>query len=102
MGTRASIQFQLDDDVYFVYRGHGGYPDGDILPDIHKTLAEAKGRWSEPELECLVTLFLAMHYDFSKTRLPDYEITSCLHGDEEYYYLVAWNRETKEWQVSYE
>lgn len=101
MGTRASIQFKVDDEIIYIYRGHDGYPDGDILPDLNALIEKARGRWSEPEPDYLVTLFLAMFYDFNKTRLPDYTITSCVHGDEEYVYLVEFDRVSKEWSVTW-
>jgi len=102
MGTRATIQFSVDDDEqYFVYRGHDGFPEN-IMPDIEKTIAHIKGRWSEPELSLLVTSFLGLMYEQNKgQRLPDYEITPCFHGDESYRYFVAWNRKTKSWDVSH-
>jgi hypothetical protein len=90
MGTRATIKFSDDEEVYFVYRGHDGFPDN-VLSDITATLEKAKGRWSNPELGCLVTLFLAMGYDYEKHRLPFYDLTTSFHGDERYRYYVDWD-----------
>jgi hypothetical protein len=99
MGTRATIIFEEGNDKHFVYRGHDGYPDGNILQDIEAALKLASGRWSEPEVGLLVTLLLAMQWDFRKERLPHYEITSGVQGDESYLYSVRWNREAKSWVV---
>lgn len=90
MGTRATIKFTNGDEVYFVYRGHDGFPTN-IIPDLEEAISKAKGRWSNPELGCLVALFLAMFYDYDKQRLPDYHPTSSFHGDESYRYFVDWN-----------
>ncbi len=90
MATRATIKFSDGDDAYFVYRGHDAFPET-VLGDIEKTLAKANGRWSDPELGLLVTLFLSMGWDAEKFRLPDYEITPCFHGDESYRYHVTWD-----------
>lgn len=101
MGTRATIKFKYDDEEYFVYRGHDGYPEN-IIPDIEATLQKAKNRWSEPELGCLVTLFLAMGYDFENKRLPNYEITSSFHGDESYRYYVLFDWDKKQYSYGVE
>lgn len=99
MGTRATILFKSEYDEFHVYRGHDGYPEN-VIADIEATIEKAKGRWSGSEGELLVTLFLAMHYDFDKDRLPYYNITAGVHGDESYRYLVIWNSATKVWEVA--
>jgi len=97
MGTRATIKFNIYDEEYYVYRGHDGFPDI-ILDDIQKTIEKSKNRWSEPELNCLITLFLAMGYDYNTKRLPTYEITSGFHGDESYKYYVRWSVDERKWK----
>jgi len=99
MGTRGTIRFSTDDseDLFFIYRGHDGKPSV-VIEDIKDCIAKAKGRWSGGELGLLVTLFLSMYYDYDKERLPTYEITSGIHGDESYVYFVRWNSETKAWE----
>lgn len=101
MSTRASIQFSDGYNTYFVYRHCDGYPE-EVVPDIEATLEKAKYRWSEPEGGLLTTLFLAMHYNPDDARLPDYEITSGIHGDEDYCYLVAWDSNNRKWILTYE
>lgn len=96
MGTRATIKFTEGEDLYYIYRGHDGYPEN-VLADIEATIKEADGRWGNPEIGCLVTLFLAMGYDFKKMRLPYYDLTSCFHGDESYRYFVNWNNKERKW-----
>jgi hypothetical protein len=97
MSTRATIIFSCDGEEYYVYRHSDGYPEN-VQEDIRETVRAAKGRWSDPELGCMVTLFLARGYNYTETRLPDYEITPCFHGDESYHYYCRYNREFKEWE----
>lgn len=98
MSTRATIEFTDGDEIYYVYRGHDGFPKN-ILQDIKACIEKSKGRWSNPELGTLVTLMLAMHWDWQKTRLPDYEMTSTFHGDDSYRYYVKWNGKEYEYGV---
>ena len=98
MSTRASIRF-IDEynDVVYVYRGHDGFPEI-VEPDIDRVLSIAQGRWSCSEVSLLVTLFLAVTYSgWQKQRLPDYELTTSIHGDEEYFYTVRWDTAKQSW-----
>ena len=98
MSTRASIRF-IDEyaDVVYVYRGHDGFPEI-VEPDIDRVLSIAQGRWSCSEVSLLVTLFLAVTYSgWQKQRLPDYELTASIHGDEEYFYTVRWDTAKQAW-----
>lgn len=96
MGTRATIKFSEGEDVYYVYRGHDGFPDN-IQRDFKDVLKQIKGRWSEPDLGLLVTSFLAFTFD-PQIRLPHYELTPSFHGDESYKYEVTWNPIEKSWR----
>lgn len=100
MGTRATIIFSEgeneSDDKYYVYRGHDGFPEN-IIPDLELLIKDSKERWSMPEVGLMVTMFLAMNFDFTKFRLPDYEITPCIHGDESYVYYFTWNKSERRW-----
>lgn len=98
MSTRASIIF-IDEyaNVVYVYRGHDGFPEI-VEPDIDRVLSIASGRWSCSEVSLLVTLFLAVTYSgWQKQRLPDYELTTSIHGDEEYFYTVRWDTAKQAW-----
>ena len=97
MSTRATIEFSYDDDKYYVYRHSDGFPEN-VEGDIREVIREAKGRWSDPELGLLVTLFLAKGYNYDEYRLPDYVITECFHGDESYRYYCRYSRNHKEWE----
>jgi hypothetical protein len=97
MSTRATIRFSDSDDEYFVYRGHDGYPNN-ILSDLEEVIKKSNGRWSGSEIGCLVTLFLAMGYDYNTKRLPYYELTTSFHGDESYRYWVTWNDNLEKWE----
>lgn len=101
MGTRATIKFTYEETDYYVYRGHDGHPEN-VISDLNDTIEKSKGRWSEPEMECLITLFIAMGYDYTKQRLPTYEITPCFHGDESYKYYVTWDNSIKKWLITCE
>ncbi len=98
MSTRATIKFSNEyfAEKYYVYRHCDGFPEV-ILADLQKLIDEAKGRWSDPELGMIVSLFISMNYDYNKQSLPDYEITETFHGDESYTYYFNWNNETKKW-----
>lgn len=66
--------------------------------DIDRVLSIASGRWSCSEVSLLVTLFLAVTYSgWQKQRLPDYELTTSIHGDEEYFYTVRWDTAKQAW-----
>lgn len=98
MSTRASIRF-IDEhaNAVYIYRGHDGFPEI-VEPDIDRVLSIASGRWSCSEVSLLVTLFFAVTYsDWQKQRLPDYELTTSIHGDEEYFYTVRWDTAKQSW-----
>lgn len=99
MGTRASIQFRDGDEVYYIYRGHDGYPEN-VDQDIKEVLEKVKGRWSDPECGTLAAFFIGYWFNREK-RLPDYELTPSLHGDEQYIYYITWNQEEKRWEYYY-
>lgn len=65
MSTTAMISFRDGEEVYWIRRGHDGFP-GVVLPDLGRLLeakAEGWGRWSGAECGQLVSLFLAMFGD---------------------------------------
>lgn len=99
MSTRCTIKFQDDDERFFVYRHCDGFPDT-VIPDLQAAIDKSRGRWSEPELGCLVTLFLADNFDSSAKRLPDYHMSSGYPGDESYTYTVEWGQSSKSWIAS--
>ena len=96
MSTRATIEFSCDGKSFFVYRHCDGFPEV-VKPDIDAAIEKAKRRWPEEEVGCLVTLFLAMHYDPDKSRLPNYELSTGFAGDESYRYFVRWDRVNEKW-----
>src|SRR5690349_13840624 len=97
MSTRATIQFEDEDETYYVYRGHDGHPET-VLPDIKKIIEQTKGRWSGSGCALLTTAFIGAHFDLAE-RLPDYEITTEFHGDESYKYHVKWNPRESKWDI---
>jgi len=97
MSTRASIKFTDADDTYFVYRRCDGFPD-EVLADINSVIVIAKGRWSGSEAGQLVALFFAYTGD-ANMRLQHYELTSCVHGDESYEYLVDYDESDGTWKA---
>ena len=98
MSTRASIKFTEEDETFFVYRHCDGNPEI-ILPDIQSVIEKTRRRWAEPEVGLLTTAFLGFMFDPNR-RIQNYEITSCIHGDESYEYVVAWFAEEKRWKVT--
>ena len=98
MSTRANINFRDERGrEIHIYRHSDGYPSI-IEVDIDKAISISSGRWCGSEIGLFVSLFLAMHYsDWKEKRLPDYELTTGIHGDEEYLYKVEYDREQKQW-----
>ena len=101
MSTRASIRFKDRYDTFYVYRHSDGYPDGDILPDLRNAVEKASGRWSGSELGTMVAFFLGTVFDPHK-RLPSYALTSSIHGDESYHYVVNWDEAKREYVIGYD
>lgn len=91
MSTTATIVFAADREVYYVHRGHDGFPDV-VVKDINATIKLARGRWSGSEPGQLVSLFYTMHGDPNK-RVQSYEPTTGIHGHEDYIYHVRHNRD---------
>ena len=70
-----------------------------VEPDIDKAISVCSGRWGGSEIGIFVSAFLAINYsDWAKKRLPDYELTSFVHGDEDYLYTVEYDEEQKQWK----
>ena len=92
MSTTAMIAFRGGDELYWIRRGHDGFPDV-VLPDLKRVLGASRegfgGRWSGAECGQLVSLFLAMLGD-PTDRLQSYELASGLPGDENYVYFVEY------------
>lgn len=101
MSTRASLRFKDTWDTFFVYRHSYGYPDGEIPRHIESAIEKARGRWSGSECGLFVSLFLGLHFN-EQERLPDYMMTSGVHGDESYHYFIEWNDDDKKWAWRYE
>jgi hypothetical protein len=102
MSTRCTIRFferDCDDEIYYVYRHSDGFAD-EVIPEIEKAIEVSKGRWSGAEVGSLVTLFLAMYFNYQKQRIPSYELTPCIHGDESTLIDVVYQPETKSWIIS--
>lgn len=88
MGTRATIIFEEDNNKYYLYRGHDGYPDN-VLQDIQDVVKLVVNRWSGSEMGSFITLFILKNCSLTQ-RIPNYEITPCFHGDESYRYFVKY------------
>ena len=79
MSTRASILVKDNNDKCYLYHHHDGYPDG-----VGQTLVEylkTKCGFSYWDLEEIVNELIKLEND-------EYEYTTCIHGDEEYFYLI--------------
>lgn len=82
MSTRATIAVESKQDKEFfrIYHHHDGYPQGvgaDLVKQMDKLYADRKFWYAEEIVNHLI-------------KLPndEYEITSCVHGDEEYFYII--------------
>lgn len=92
MSTRASILVKEDDDKCYVYHHCDGYPSG-IGVDMQEYLKTVK-YWT---IENIVNDLIKAHRcgtthniwtGESKIGDDGYEWTTCIHGDEEYFYLI--------------
>lgn len=99
MPTRATIEFSDHRKKFYVYRHFGGYPE-QVMPDIMSAIEKSRGLWGEPEVGLLVSFFIGLHS--KEERIPDYEITSGFHEDENYRYFVKYNQEYRFWEVKHE
>lgn len=79
MSTRAHIRIFSDEGTQMLYHHHDGYPDG-IGIDLKSIVDEI---YDDPKqgIEKLINDKLELH-DLG------YEETGCLHGDEEYIYVI--------------
>lgn len=100
MGTRATIRFRDSFNEFFVYRGHDGFPDT-VMNDIQEVIEAKKHSWSGSECSLLVTSFIGWKFD-KQERLPNYELTTSFHGDEDYRYFVDYDENAKGWVAKYD
>ena len=78
MSTRAHILIKGGSEQFYVYHHHDGYPEG-VGKDLKSYLNNLKWRWYPDDIV----------NDLVKGIIDDgYEITSCMHGDEEYLYFI--------------
>lgn len=93
MGTRASIKITDGSEIFFVYCGHDGFPDN-IEPDLAR-ICDVMNKERFAEAGLATTFFLMCNS--KKDRLPFYEITSGVHGDEENFFYLWYNKVSEEW-----
>ena len=79
MSTRAHIRIYGDDKEWMLYHHHDGYPDG-IGIDL-KSIVDIIYDNPKQGIEKLINNELGLH-DLG------YEETECLHGDEEFVYVI--------------
>ena len=96
MSTRAHIRIKDGEDLFQLYHHHDGYPDGvgAMLKDFLKKQYKQGGWYGDNIANDLVKGKLTYEhtglYDGKKYIKSDdeYEITTCIHGDEEYVYVI--------------
>lgn len=79
MATRAHIRIYYDDKVIMLYHHFDGYPDG-IGSDLKKVVDEIY----KNDIFAINKLIKGKLITNDLT----YELTDCLHGDEEYVYVI--------------
>ena len=101
MSTRAYIRINDGGDLFQLYHHHDGYPDGvgAMLKDFLKKQYKQGGWYGDEIANDLVKGKLTYeHKDLYGKKMVDsddeYEITSCIHGDEEYVYVIDCDEET--------
>ena len=78
MSTRAHILIIGGSEKFYLYHHYDGYPEG-VGKDLKKYLNNLKWTWYPDDIA----------NDLVKGHIDEgYKITSCLHGDEEYLYLI--------------
>ena len=82
MSTRCHIRIKEGEEQFQLYHHHDGYPEG-VGAELKKYLATKNhnGSWYADEIA----------NELVKGKLvadDEYEITSCIHGDEEYVYVI--------------
>jgi hypothetical protein len=84
MSTRCHIRIKEDEEQYLLYHHHDGYPGG-VGVELKKFLAEIEGDWFANEIANEL-----VKGGIKQKMCPDmgYEITSCVHGDEQYVYVI--------------
>ena len=89
MSTRASIVISDDRDVFYFYQHSDGYPTGcgKGLQDFLDS--EIAKHWAD-DIDRLATCLMLEYNKRHNTGdyLPDLEITSCVHGDEQWQYVI--------------
>lgn len=90
MSTRATILVKDEDEEVRIYHHCDGYPDG-IGSDMKAYLKDVK-YWSVEDIANDLIKGKCGSYEDWRTgkQIPDdgYEWTSCIHGDEEFYYVI--------------
>lgn len=84
MSTRCNIM--IEREGYFpviLYHHHDGYPQG-VGYDLHTRLKNIEGGWYQQEIANSLV----------KDLNDEYEITSCVHGDIEYLYVINCKEKT--------
>lgn len=99
MSTRASIRITEGDGQILLYHHCDGYPEG-VGSELKEFLKERKYWYAERIAQGLVTM---------KNQWNDfpYEPAICLHGDEEYVYVIDCDKKTltcylHRWDESFE
>ena len=93
MGTRASIKVKDGSDEFFLYQGHDGYPEN-VEKFIEQSITKFQKNRYGRDIDWFTTnLFMDLNEESICTM-----ITSCIHGDEEYHYLVEYDETIKKWK----
>lgn len=95
MSTRAHIRIKDGDEQIMLYHHHDGYPEG-VGRDLKKFLSEKfKNWWDACEIANGLVKGGVRHERKSllsgKVEIStddEYEITTCLHGDENFIYII--------------
>lgn len=82
MSTRAHIRIQKGNRAILLYHHFDGYPEG-VGADLRDYLSKNfPGRWYDEEIAN--SLVKQLH----DLKDDGYEITTCIHGDEEFLYVI--------------
>ena len=102
MSTRASIRITEGDGQILLYHHSDGYPEG-VGAEL-KQFLDQKDNWFGWDAERIASGLATMK---NKWGIYPYECAICLHGDEEYVYVIDCDKETltcysHRWDESFE
>jgi hypothetical protein len=97
MSTRATIEISDKYEKHYVYRHSDGFKEN-VMPDIQKAISKCE-KLSITAGYLAAAIISFGNKDYFDSRTLAYEMTTGIHGDECYLYLIDYNKEKGKWDV---